>query len=87
MENPYRIQILPAARRSILREPPILQRKVRDRIAALAGNPRSFGVIKLKGETGYRLRIGSHRVLFTIDGKTRTVVVTNFDARKDIYRR
>jgi mRNA interferase RelE/StbE len=59
----------------------------RDRISALATDPRGFGVIELKGEAGYRLRVGSHRVLFVIDDAARRITITGFGPRTDSYRR
>jgi mRNA interferase RelE/StbE len=45
----------------------------------------SGDVKKLKGsKKEYRLRVGSHRVLFELDGKR--IVVYRLGQRKDIYR-
>jgi mRNA interferase RelE/StbE len=86
MATPYSIRILPTADRSLLRAPLLLQRRVRARIDALAADPRGRGVSKLKGRAGYRLRVGSYRVLFIIDDATRAVTITGFGPRRDIYR-
>lgn len=59
---------------------------MRASIDALATDPRGKGVVKLKGRDGYRLRVGSWRVLFVIDDAARIVTVTGFGQRKDIYR-
>jgi mRNA interferase RelE/StbE len=80
------IRILPTAHKSLLRAPLILQRRVRASIGALAADPRGKGVVKLKGREGYRLRVGSWRVLFVIDDATHTVTVTGFGPRRGIYR-
>lgn len=57
-------------------------------IESLGGEPRPLGVKKLKGETIdiWRIRVGSYRVLYTIEDDRLTVVVVRIGHRKDVYR-
>ncbi|MDQ3021598.1 MAG: type II toxin-antitoxin system RelE/ParE family toxin [Bacteroidota bacterium] len=41
--------------------------RIRDGLLMLKDNPRPIGCKKLTNEEGYRIRIGSYRVLYTID--------------------
>lgn len=51
-------------------------------------NPRAQGVEKLKGTTNdYRYRAGDYRLLFSINDRTRLVIVEDVDNRKDVYRK
>jgi mRNA interferase RelE/StbE len=44
-------------------------------------------VTRLRGQAGYRLRVGSWRALFVIDDQRRELTVTAIGPRKNIYRR
>lgn len=51
-------------------------RRIRSRIEVYATDPKSMAanVIKLQGRDGYRLRVGSWRVLFDLDGNVMAVI-------------
>ena len=40
---------------------------IKEAIAGLALNPRSFGYKKLKGEEAYRIRVGDYRIIYEIE--------------------
>jgi len=61
--------------------------QVRDRILALADDPRPSGSQKLTGREGWRLRVGALRVLYEIDDAAKTVTILHVGHRRDIYRR
>ena len=67
-----------------------LQANIHDRIVkrllSLEENPRPTGSKKLQGQESYRLRVGDYRVLYTIDDKTRQVVVLSVGHRREVYR-
>ncbi len=54
-------------------------------ITALAENPRPNGCKKLKGREGYRIRVGSYRIIYEIFDKILLIEVVNLGHRKDIY--
>ena len=60
--------------------------RVRQAIMSLSQDPRHPGVIKLKNQNAYRLRVGVYRVLFTIDDHLNEVSVYNIGHRRDVYR-
>ncbi|MBI3006256.1 MAG: type II toxin-antitoxin system RelE/ParE family toxin [Ignavibacteriales bacterium] len=55
-------------------------------MANLSFNPRPFGVQKLFGENGYRIRVGRYRVLFEVHDGQRKVFIYRIKHRKDVYR-
>ncbi len=68
-----------------LREPK--RTKVLQAIGALRSDPRPHGSIKLKGSSdAYRIRVGDHRVLYTIEDEIRIVTIEQVGDRKDVYR-
>jgi mRNA interferase RelE/StbE len=64
--------------------PPYFNRIVKA-INELAAEPRPSGYKKLKGRSGYRIRIGDYRVIYTIEDKILTVFVIDIGHRKNIY--
>ena len=65
--------------------------KVQVRIAraveALADDPRPVGCVKLAGEDNlWRIRVGSYRVIYTIDDDKITILVLRIAHRRDVYR-
>jgi mRNA interferase RelE/StbE len=41
---------------------------------------------KLKGRSGYRLRVGDYRVIMEIKREERLFVITNIGPRGDVYK-
>ena len=48
--------------------------------------PDETDIKKLKGQEFYRLRVGSYRVLYTIDNRSKVVTIENIDNRGDVYK-
>ena len=84
----YRLLIKPSAVKEIEAIP--LKRERRrlvERIARLAENPRPVGVEKLSGQEKYRLRQGRYRILYAIEDQNLLVNVVKVGHRKDVYRK
>jgi len=68
-----------------------LDRPIRVRIEAaidgLRTEPRPSGCTKLTGHEGWRIRVGTYRVLYEIMDQVLVVRVVKVDHRRDIYRR
>jgi mRNA interferase RelE/StbE len=58
---------------------------IKQAIFDLTENPRPHGYIKLKGRTGYRIRVGNYRVIYDIFDALLVVDVITIGHRKDIY--
>lgn len=56
-----------------------------DAIENLAENPRPKGYKKLKGRTGYRIRVGNYRIIYEIFDDILLIDVIDLGHRKDIY--
>ena len=54
-------------------------------IEGLAENPRPQGCKKLKGRTGYRIRVGNYRIIYEIFDEILLIDVIDLGHRKDIY--
>lgn len=85
----YSLRIKPSAGKELER---VGQRKDRQRIVAairaLGEEPRPRGVEKLSGSSDlHRFRVGSFRVVYSIDDRALVVEVVKVGDRKDVYRR
>lgn len=84
----YRIELSPAASRQFKKLDTVIQKKLKPKITALAGNPRPRGVKKLEGaEELYRLRIGDYRIIYQIQDDRLIILIVKIGDRKEIYRR
>jgi mRNA interferase RelE/StbE len=55
-------------------------------VGKLADDPRPVGYRKLVGRGGaYRIRVGSYRIIYTVNDGRREVDVGMVDDRKDVY--
>jgi mRNA interferase RelE/StbE len=64
-----------------------MQHRILERLELLIQDPFAHGIIKLKGETAYRVRVGDYRIVFDVDTETRIVTVLAVDHRSSIYKR
>ena len=68
-----------------------LDKPMRTRIEAaiddLRTEPRPSGCTKLTGHGGWRIRVGTYRILYEIIDQVLVVRVVKVDHRRDIYRR
>ncbi len=61
--------------------------RIATRINALATDPRPPGSEKLAGETNkYRIRQGNYRIVYSVDDRSRIVLVAKIGDRKEVYR-
>jgi mRNA interferase RelE/StbE len=61
------------------------QENILETIQALATDPRPRGVEKLKSRSGYRVRVGNYRILYTVDDGKLIIYLVDIDDRKDVY--
>ena len=60
--------------------------RVVESIRALEIDPRPHGSRKLRGLEQYRLRVGTYRILYTVDDSHHLVEIVAVGHRKDVYR-
>ena len=84
----YRIEFTPAADRDFRGLPQDVQRRLRPKIDALAGNPRPPGIETLTGEKDlHRVRVGDYRIVYQIRDEVLLVVLVRIRHRRDVYRK
>jgi mRNA interferase RelE/StbE len=81
----YRIELRPAAARSLRKLDPQVRRRVQGAIALLAQDPRPPGARALQGRPGLRVRVGDHRIIYTVKDDVLLVVVVRLGHRRDVY--
>ncbi len=88
MNNPQTWQVITTRRaeRKIRRLPKDLIKRLRKAIDALGDNPRPPGYKKLTGTDLYRIRVGSWRIIYTIEDDQLIVLVVTIAPRGSAYR-
>ncbi len=82
----YGVFITRRAQKELADLPVEAYRRVKAAIANLAVAARPPGSLKLVDRSGWRIRVGDYRVLYTIDDEARTVLVVHVSKRDDAYR-
>jgi mRNA interferase RelE/StbE len=83
----YRIELRPAALRSLRKLDPQAAGRVRAAIALLADDPRPPAARRLRGRPAWRVRVGDYRIIYTIEDAVLLVVVVAVGHRRDVYDR
>jgi len=81
----YRIELRPAAVRSLRKLEPQVRRRVQGAIALLAQDPRPPGARALQGRPGLRVRVGDYRIIYAVEDDVLLVIVVRLGHRGDIY--
>lgn len=83
----YAVLVAASARRELERLEARVARRIITRIEALGSNPRPAGCRKLHGvDNVWRIRVGDHRVIYSVHDDSRTVDVSVVRHRSDAYR-
>jgi mRNA interferase RelE/StbE len=82
----YSLSILRPAQKELAQLSAGEQGRVIEAIRSLGDVPRPAGCRKLSGREGWRIRVGSFRVLYEIDDDRRSVTVLHVGHRRDVYR-
>ena len=82
----YSVFILRRAQSELAALPKEAYEKVKSAISTLAENARPRGCRKLTGREGWRIRVGTYRVIYKIDDEAQAVTVLQVGHRRDIYR-
>jgi mRNA interferase RelE/StbE len=82
----YTITILRRAQKELAGLPQESYVRVRDAVRELAEEPRPNGSKKLAGRTGWRIRVGSYRVVYEIDDSNHLITIMHIGHRRDVYR-
>ena len=82
----YVVRIKRSAEKEMERLPKGTFERIVRAILRLEQVPRPPGAKKLRGAEDYRLRVGQYRILYSIDDRTRVVVVSAVGHRREVYR-
>ncbi|WP_420628974.1 type II toxin-antitoxin system RelE family toxin [Candidatus Leptofilum sp.] len=82
----YKIIVRGKAKKQILQIPPPHFQRIQEQIDKLRKNPRPDGARKLKGETGFRVRVGTYRILYEVNDDVQIVTIYRVKHRRDVYR-
>jgi mRNA interferase RelE/StbE len=82
----YTVVVTEKVKKIILKLPFSIASRIENILLKLEENPRPPGSKKLKGRSGYRIRIGDYRVIYEIDDNILRVIVIDVGHRKDIYQ-
>jgi mRNA interferase RelE/StbE len=83
----YVVELETRARREYLALPAAVQRRIADALDDLGRDPRPPGAKGVLGSSGFRLRRGEYRILYTVDDKARRARVYRVGHRREVYRR
>lgn len=85
--GPYRVEFAASAAKEFRALPHREKQRIESAIDVLRENPRPSRVRKLRAEEDlYRIRVGSHRVVFAVDDKALLILVTRVRHRSEAYR-
>ncbi len=84
---PYKVVLAKSTVKELEKLSAKIHDKIVERLRQLEENPRVFGTEKLAARDEYKLRVGSHRIIYTIDDAMREVKVLMVEDRKQVYKR
>ena len=82
----FTVLIERSALKAISKIPLDYRDRIIDAIRGLAEEPRPAGAKKLSGRDAWRIRLGSYRVIYEINGDELAILVVAIGHRKDVYR-
>ena len=82
----YSVEVGRRAERDIARLPQEYARLVGRQLDSFSENPRPRGARRLRGQSVYRLRVGTYRVLYRVDDTEQVVYIERVAHRRDAYR-
>ena len=82
----YTVVITRSAQKILAQLPLGMRERVRHALVQLGVVPLPTGCAKLRGREGWRIRVGSYRVIYEIDNAQRRVTILHIGQRRDIYR-
>ena len=82
----YAVYLKRSAEKELEGLPPKVHDKIVEVFLSLRKNPFPRNAKKLHGREGYRIRVGSYRVLYLVDDKRNRIEIVAVGDRKDVYR-
>jgi mRNA interferase RelE/StbE len=82
----WRIIFARTAEKELARLSGEMQLRLGRAIRSLENDPIPAQVKRLKGRTEFRMRVGDHRVLYTVEHENRILTILAVGHRRDVYR-
>jgi mRNA interferase RelE/StbE len=83
---PYQVVLVDRVVKALDALHPEARQRIRAKLAALAGNPRPPGVVRLTAlEGAYRVRVGDYRIVYVIRDQELIVLILRVGHRRDVY--
>lgn len=82
----YQIRITEAVQKKLDKLPDFVASKLIKSMQQLAFNPRPAGCKKLKGQDGFRIRVGDYRIIYQLKNQQLIILILDVGLRKDIYK-
>ena len=87
LDKPFVVRLINAAQRDYDKLRKSVQNRIIAQLTRLQENPYPPYSMKLSGRRdAYRVRVGDHRVLFSINEETRIIWITRIAHRREVYR-
>jgi mRNA interferase RelE/StbE len=83
----YRIEIRPAAARAFHKLDLHVRPRIQGAIALVATDPRPPAARALRGRSGFRVRVGDYRIIYTVADDVLLVVAVALADGRDLYDR
>ncbi len=83
----YRVEVSATAEKQLRKLEKADQIRVLRAAQNLAQEPRPAGTRKLRGyEDVYRIRVGTHRILYSIEAGRLLIIILKIGHRRDVYQ-
>lgn len=82
----YAVRFKPSADRELRKLPKDVQARIGAKLGRLADDPFAPGVEKLKGDEGFRARVGDYRIIFDLLHAELVILVIRVGHRREVYR-
>ncbi|MDB4324716.1 type II toxin-antitoxin system RelE/ParE family toxin [bacterium] len=83
----FRIEVSATAEKQLRKLPRDDQIRVLQAIRSLAAEPTPPGSRKIRGHDDvFRIRVGTYRVLYCIQGRRLLIIILKIGNRRDVYR-
>lgn len=81
----YQVVIEKLAQKQLAKISPPYYQNVVEALRGLETEPRPYGYKKLKGRSGFRIRVADYRIIYNVEDNILSVFVIAIGHRKDIY--
>lgn len=82
----YEVELSEVAKKDLARLEGQIQDRLRLAFKVLSRNPRPPKSVKLKGRSGYRVRVGDYRIIYEIFNDKVIILVTRIGHRRQVYK-